>query len=192
MGALEYPAEFRGVAETMVAQHAISKIITLTSTYDHRVIQGAGSGEFLKIVESYLLGAEGFYDEIFQAIQIPFEPVRWSQDNQVNPDTEVSKVARIQQLIHAYRVHGHLIARTNPVGYQLHSNPDLNVESYGLTLWDLDRVWPTGGFGDKEQLPLRTMRVLSRSSTCTWKTVKPVNGSKRSWSMATASLAANV
>ena len=164
VGALEYPAEFRGVAETMVAQHAISKIITLTSTYDHRVIQGAGSGEFLKIVESYLLGAEGFYDEIFQAIQIPFEPVRWSQDNQVNPDTEVSKVARIQQLIHAYRVHGHLIARTNPVGYQLHSNPDLNVESYGLTLWDLDRVWPTGGFGDKEQLPLRTILARLREA----------------------------
>ena len=157
VGALEYPAEFRGVSDKIISQNAISKVITLTSTYDHRVIQGAGSGEFLKIVESYLLGAEGFYDEIFEAIRIPFKPLRWSRDNQVDPDIEVSKVARIQQLIHAYRVHGHLVAQTNPLGYHVLSHPDLELEKYGLSLWDLDRVWPTGGFGDKDALPLRTI-----------------------------------
>ena len=157
VGALEYPAEFRGVSDKIISQNAISKVITLTSTYDHRVIQGAGSGEFLKIVESYLLGAEGFYDEIFEAIRIPFKPLHWSRDNQVDPDIEVSKVARIQQLIHAYRVHGHLVAQTNPLGYQVLSHPDLELEKYGLSLWDLDRVWPTGGFGDKDALPLRTI-----------------------------------
>ncbi len=103
MGALEYPAEFR-VRE---AHHpaGLSKIITLTSTYDHRVIQGAGSGEFLKLVEHYLLGGDDFYDAIFRDLKVPFEPVRWARDNHVDDAHEISKVARIQQLIHAYRVH---------------------------------------------------------------------------------------
>ena len=78
-------------------------------------------------------------------------------DNHVDDAQEISKVARIQQLIHAYRVHGHLTAATNPVGYQMRSHPDLKLENYGLTLWDLDRVYPTGGFGGSERLPLRTI-----------------------------------
>lgn len=163
-GALDYPAEYRGTSEEVVAQHGVSKILTLTSTYDHRVIQGAGSGEFLKLVEHYLLGGDDFYTKIFQDLRIPFEPVRWARDNQVNPDIQVSKVARIQQLIHAFRVRGHLIAQTNPIGYQMLSHPDLRLENYGLTLWDLDRYWPTGGFGDKETLPLRTILELLRDA----------------------------
>ncbi|MDO5750152.1 MAG: multifunctional oxoglutarate decarboxylase/oxoglutarate dehydrogenase thiamine pyrophosphate-binding subunit/dihydrolipoyllysine-residue succinyltransferase subunit [Rothia sp. (in: high G+C Gram-positive bacteria)] len=164
VGALEYPAEFRGVSDKVINDKAISKIITLTSTYDHRVIQGAGSGEFLKLVEHYLLGGDGFYDAIFSDLRIPFEPVRWSRDNQLDTEVEVSKVARIQQLIHAYRVHGHLAAQTSPLASQVLSNPDLQIENYGLTLWDLDRVWPTGGFGGKERLPLRTILELLREA----------------------------
>ncbi|MDY3049920.1 MAG: multifunctional oxoglutarate decarboxylase/oxoglutarate dehydrogenase thiamine pyrophosphate-binding subunit/dihydrolipoyllysine-residue succinyltransferase subunit, partial [Rothia sp. (in: high G+C Gram-positive bacteria)] len=163
-GALDYPAEYRGTSEKVIANNGVSKILTLTSTYDHRVIQGAGSGEFLKLVEHYLLGGDGFYDQIFEDLRIPFEPVRWARDNQVNPDAQVSKVARIQQLIHAFRVRGHLIAQTNPIGYQMLSHPDLRLENYGLTLWDLDRYWPTGGFGDKDSLPLRTILALLREA----------------------------
>ena len=157
VGALEYPAEFRGLSEKLITQQGLSKIITLTSTYDHRVIQGAGSGEFLKLVEHYLLGGDDFYDAIFRDLKVPFEPVRWARDNHVDDAHEISKVARIQQLIHAYRVHGHLTAATNPVGYKMRSHPDLKLENYGLTLWDLDRVYPTGGFGGSERLPLRTI-----------------------------------
>ncbi|MFW0183635.1 multifunctional oxoglutarate decarboxylase/oxoglutarate dehydrogenase thiamine pyrophosphate-binding subunit/dihydrolipoyllysine-residue succinyltransferase subunit [Rothia sp. CCM 9417] len=163
-GALDYPAEYRGTSDKVIARNGVSKILTLTSTYDHRVIQGAGSGEFLKLVEHYLLGGDNFYDQIFEDLRIPFEPVRWARDNQVNPEAEVSKVARIQQLIHAFRVRGHLIAQTNPIGYQMLSHPDLQLENYGLTLWDLDRHWPTGGFGDKESLPLRTILELLREA----------------------------
>lgn len=163
-GALDYPAEYRGTSEKVIARNGVSKILTLTSTYDHRVIQGAGSGEFLKIVEHYLLGGDGFYDQIFQDLRIPFEPVRWARDNQVNPESEVSKVARIQQLIHAYRVRGHLVAQTNPIGYEMLSHPDLRLENYGLTLWDLDRHWPTGGFGENETLALRTILELLREA----------------------------
>ena len=166
VGALDYPAERRGSSPKVLAREGVSKILTLTSTYDHRVIQGAGSGEFLKLVDQYLQGEHGFYDEIFEVLRIPYEPVRWAVDNQVNPETEINKVARIQQLIHAYRVRGHLIAETNPLEYVMRKHPDLNIATYGLTLWDLDREWPTGGFGDASRLPLRTILQLLRDAYC--------------------------
>src|SRR4026209_217782 len=65
VGAMEHPAAFAGMSDDQLADLAISKIITLTSTYDHRIIQGAQSGEFLKVLHALLLGEEGFYDEIF-------------------------------------------------------------------------------------------------------------------------------
>jgi 2-oxoglutarate decarboxylase len=67
-GALEYPAEFSGMHEEQLAKLGVSKTITLTSTYDHRVIQGAGSGEFLKKVHELLIGERGFYEELFLSL----------------------------------------------------------------------------------------------------------------------------
>ncbi|WP_026555449.1 multifunctional oxoglutarate decarboxylase/oxoglutarate dehydrogenase thiamine pyrophosphate-binding subunit/dihydrolipoyllysine-residue succinyltransferase subunit [Arthrobacter sp. 35W] len=166
VGALDYPAEFQGSSEKIIAQNAISKILTLTSTYDHRVIQGAGSGEFLKVVHQLLLGAQGFYDEIFESLRIPYEPVRWSPDLQVDPADEINKVARIQQLIHSYRVRGHLMADTDPLEYVQRKHPDLDVLTYGLTLWDLDREWPTGGFGGKPMLKFRDILGVLRDAYC--------------------------
>ncbi|WP_284979710.1 multifunctional oxoglutarate decarboxylase/oxoglutarate dehydrogenase thiamine pyrophosphate-binding subunit/dihydrolipoyllysine-residue succinyltransferase subunit [Arthrobacter sp. fls2-241-R2A-200] len=166
VGALDYPAEFQGASEKIIAQNAISKILTLTSTYDHRVIQGAGSGEFLKLVHQLLLGAQNFYDEIFEALRIPYEPVRWSPDLQVDPADEINKVARIQQLIHSYRVRGHLMADTDPLEYVQRKHPDLDVLTYGLTLWDLDREWPTGGFGGKPMLKFRDILGVLRDAYC--------------------------
>src|SRR5699024_7344062 len=78
VGALEYPAEFQGASEKTLNQLAVSKVITLTSTYDHRVIQGATSGEFLKTMHQLLLGRDGFYEEIFEALRIPYQPIHWS------------------------------------------------------------------------------------------------------------------
>ncbi|MGG5751687.1 multifunctional oxoglutarate decarboxylase/oxoglutarate dehydrogenase thiamine pyrophosphate-binding subunit/dihydrolipoyllysine-residue succinyltransferase subunit [Zafaria sp. Z1313] len=166
VGALEYPAEFRGASEKTIASQGVGKIITLTSTYDHRVIQGAGSGEFLRLVESLLLGEQGFYDEIFEALRIPYEPVRWVVDNQVDVELQVNKIARIQQLIHAYRVRGHLMADTNPLEYVQRRHPDLDIQTYGLTLWDLDREWVTGGFGGQPRLPLRKILGVLRDAYC--------------------------
>ncbi|WP_026530390.1 multifunctional oxoglutarate decarboxylase/oxoglutarate dehydrogenase thiamine pyrophosphate-binding subunit/dihydrolipoyllysine-residue succinyltransferase subunit [Haematomicrobium sanguinis] len=165
-GALEYPAEFQGASEKTIAQNAISKIITLTSTYDHRVIQGAGSGEFLRIIHQLLLGEDNFYEEIFEELRIPYEPVKWMADIQVDPFDEINKVARIQQLIHAYRVRGHLMADTNPLEYVMRRHPDLDITSHGLTLWDLDREWPTGGFGGKDFLSLRKILGVLRDAYC--------------------------
>ncbi|WP_298251516.1 multifunctional oxoglutarate decarboxylase/oxoglutarate dehydrogenase thiamine pyrophosphate-binding subunit/dihydrolipoyllysine-residue succinyltransferase subunit [uncultured Arthrobacter sp.] len=165
-GALEYPAEFQGSSEKTLAKHAISKTITLTSTYDHRVIQGAGSGEFLRIIHQLLLGEQNFYDDIFESLRIPYEPVRWSADIQVDPMDQINKVARIQQLIHAYRVRGHLMADTNPLEYVQRKHADLDIRTHGLTLWDLDREWPTGGFGGKPTLKFRTMLGVLRDAYC--------------------------
>ncbi|WFP17658.1 multifunctional oxoglutarate decarboxylase/oxoglutarate dehydrogenase thiamine pyrophosphate-binding subunit/dihydrolipoyllysine-residue succinyltransferase subunit [Citricoccus muralis] len=166
VGALTYPAEFQGSSEKTLARLAISKTITLTSTYDHRVIQGASSGEFLKEVHQLLLGADGFYEEIFESLRIPYEPVRWKPDVQVNPEDQIGKVARIQQMIHAYRVRGHLIADVDPLEYSMRKHPDLDILSHGLTLWDLDREWPTGGFGGKSALPLRDILGVLRDAYC--------------------------
>ena len=130
------------------------------------MIQGAGSGEFLKLVHQLLLGAQDFYDEIFESLRIPYEPVRWSADKQVDPADEINKVARIQQLIHSYRVRGHLMADTDPLEYVQRKHPDLDVLTYGLTLWDLDREWPTGGFGGKPMLKFRDILGVLRDAYC--------------------------
>ena len=126
-GALEYPAEFQGASEKTLADLGICKTITLTCTYDHRVIQGAGSGEFLKIVHELLIGEQHFYEDIFAALRIPSDPIHWAQDINVDLADHVSKTARVQELINAYRVRGHLIADIDPLEYQQRMHPDLDV-----------------------------------------------------------------
>ncbi|HEY0773532.1 MAG TPA: 2-oxo acid dehydrogenase subunit E2, partial [Nocardioidaceae bacterium] len=118
VGAMEYPPEYQGASEETLVRNAVSKVMTLTSTYDHRVIQGAQSGEFLRRIHQLLLGAEGFYDEVFQALRIPYEPVRWVRDIPAGHQDDLSKVARVHELIHAYRVRGHLMADTDPLEYK--------------------------------------------------------------------------
>ena len=170
VGAMDYPAEFAGANEETLAQLAISKVITLTSTYDHRIIQGAQSGDFLRRIHELLLGAEGFYDEIFAALRIPYVPIRWVQDfansAQDEFDGKLDKATRVQQLIQAYRTSGHLMADIDPLEYQQRSHPDLDVVTHGLSLWDLDREFPTGGFGGKPRLPLRKILGRLRDSYC--------------------------
>jgi 2-oxoglutarate decarboxylase len=168
VGAMEYPPEWQGASEDAIARSAISKVMTLTSTYDHRVIQGAQSGEFLKRVHGLLLGEGEFYDEIFRSLRIPYEPIRWSQDIATSHDDEISKQARILELIHAYRVRGHMMADTDPLEYRQRSHPDLEVESHGLTLWDLDREFATGSFGGEGRrfMKLRSILGILRDSYC--------------------------
>ena len=166
VGAMDYPAEFHGASESTLARMAISKVLTLTSTYDHRVIQGAQSGDFLRRINELLLGAEGFYDEIFTALRIPYEPIRWAADFEVTKDSEIDKTARVQQLIASYRTWGHLMADIDPLVYRQRTHPDLDVQTHGLTLWDLDREFATGGFGGKPFLPLRKILGLLRDSYC--------------------------
>ena len=166
VGAMDYPAEFQGASEETLARMAISKVVTLTSTYDHRVIQGAQSGDFLRRIHEILLGAENFYDEIFAALRIPYEPIRWASDFEFSRDEEINKTARVQQLIQAYRTYGHLMADTDPLEYVQRSHPDLDVVNHGLTLWDLDREFATGGFGGEKFMKLRKILGILRDSYC--------------------------
>ncbi|MBD9698436.1 multifunctional oxoglutarate decarboxylase/oxoglutarate dehydrogenase thiamine pyrophosphate-binding subunit/dihydrolipoyllysine-residue succinyltransferase subunit [Flavimobilis sp. GY10621] len=166
VGAMDYPAEFQGASVERLARMGVSKVLTLTSTYDHRIIQGAHSGEFLRILGSKLLGEDGLYDRIFAALHIPYEPVRWVRDNTVDDDVEAAKPARIAELIHAFRSRGHLMADTDPLTYRVRRHPDLDVQTHGLTLWDLDRTFPTGGFGGKQKDTLRNILGLLRDSYC--------------------------
>src|SRR5690606_13264092 len=93
VGAMDYPAEYQGASEATIARMGISKVLTLTSTYDHRVIQGAQSGEFLALVHKKLLGLDGFYDRVFVALRVPYEPVRWVQDSATSDENEAAKPA---------------------------------------------------------------------------------------------------
>ena len=166
VGALEYPAEWQGASAETINRNAVSKILTLTSTYDHRIIQGAQSGDFLRIVHQLLLGEQGFYDEIFESLRIPYEPIRWVQDISATHDDDINKVARVQELIHAYRVRGHLMADTDPLEYRQRKHADLDVTTHGLSLWDLDRSFATGGFGGEPFLKLRRILGILRDSYC--------------------------
>jgi multifunctional 2-oxoglutarate metabolism enzyme len=169
VGAMEYPTEYQGAAEETMAKLAVSKVMTLTSTYDHRIIQGAQSGEFLRRLHRLLLGDEGFYDEIFQSLRIPYEPIRWAADLPHSHEEDISKQARILELIHAYRVRGHIMADTDPLEYKQRSHPDLDVATHGLTLWDLDREFATGSFGeqsDRRFMKLRDILGILRDSYC--------------------------
>jgi multifunctional 2-oxoglutarate metabolism enzyme len=166
VGAMEYPAAYQGASEETMAKLAISKTVTLTSTYDHRIIQGAQSGDFLRIVHHLLLGQDGFYDLIFESLRIPYEPVRWVKDFPYGHEDDVARSARVQELIHAYRVRGHLMADTNPLETVQRKHEDLDIIQHGLTLWDLEREFATGGFGGKPIMRLREILGVLRDSYC--------------------------
>lgn len=166
VGAMEYPAPYQGMSEATLAELAVSKVITLTSTYDHRIIQGAQSGEFLKVMHELLLGEHGFYDQIFTSLRIPYEPVRWMRDVAIDGEGQINKTARVHELIHAYRVRGHLMADTDPLEFKIRKHPDLDVLQHGLTLWDLDRQFPVNGFAGRQRMKLRDVLGVLRDTYC--------------------------
>ena len=164
VGAMEHPADWQGASEESIVRNAVSKIMTLTSTYDHRIIQGAQSGEFLRRIHQLLLGEEDFFGDLFRSLRIPYEPVRWAHDISASHETDLDKTVRVQEIIHAYRVRGHLMADTDPLEYEQRTHPDLDVLSHGLTLWDLDREFATGGFGGRPLMKLREILGVLRDA----------------------------
>ncbi len=172
-GAIEYPAEYQAMAAEALSQLGISKAISISSTYDHRIIQGAESGAFLARVHELIIGKHNFYDDIFANLGIPHVPFRWNVDRnpfftQGDQVLEQSiKEARVIELINAYRVRGHLIADTDP----LHALPrlyhaELDLETYGLTIWDLDRVFTTDGLANKQASTLREILDVLQRAYC--------------------------
>ena len=153
-GAIDYPAEYRGASPEVTAMLGIGKVMMITCTYDHRIIQGAESGLFLAKVQSLLQGEDGFYEQIFADLKTPYRPVRWEPDRaaavpgMAGRIEEVAKQAAVLQLINAYRVRGHLIADLDPLGSEPSYHPELDPATYGLTIWDLDREFLTGSLGE--------------------------------------------
>jgi 2-oxoglutarate decarboxylase len=169
-GSIDYPAAFQGAADETRALLGLSKVMTISCTYDHRIIQGAESGVFLGKVQSLLDGNDGFYEEVFNHLHMPHQPVRWVKDRQpLLPGTsvrtaEIAKQAGIMQMINAYRVRGHLIADLDPLGAEPSYHAELDPETYGLTVWDLDREFITGSLGeaigDGGPKPVATLREI--------------------------------
>ncbi|MGA4507294.1 multifunctional oxoglutarate decarboxylase/oxoglutarate dehydrogenase thiamine pyrophosphate-binding subunit/dihydrolipoyllysine-residue succinyltransferase subunit [Propionibacteriaceae bacterium G1746] len=168
MGSIDYPPEFMGNSVSRLNEMGVSKITTMTSTYDHRIIQGAASGEFLKTIADLLLGANGFYDDMFTSLRIPYAPLRWANDISGHRTNQVPKAARVVELIQAYRQIGHLAADIDPLEYKARTHTDLELDTHGLTIWDLDREFAVGHFGGQRRayLTLREILDILRSSYC--------------------------
>lgn len=171
-GAIDYPVEFQSVRPEVLTTLAVSKVVTMTSTYDHRIIQGAESAEFLAYMHKLLIGEYRFYDQIFASLKIPFEPVRWSVDISVrkygldSTRTRVEKGAHVVQMINAYRVRGHLLASINPLGNDSYYYAELDPAYYGFTIWDLDRDFPGSSSWEESSYSLRTIIERLRETYC--------------------------
>jgi multifunctional 2-oxoglutarate metabolism enzyme len=172
-GAIEYPAEYQAMAAEALSQLGISKAIAISSTYDHRIIQGAESGAFLARVHEFLIGQKAFYNAIFSDLAIPYTPLRWNRDRNpffLGEDKEreqTIKEARVIELINAYRVRGHLIADIDPLhALPVLYHPELDIETYGLTIWDLDRIFVTDGLANRESATLREILDILQHAYC--------------------------
>ncbi len=171
-GALDYPPEYRSMAPRTLSLLGISKVMTVTSTYDHRIIQGAESGLFLARMEELLRGEDSFYERIFEDLKVPHRPIKWEIDE--NPGLfgpagskeEIEKQARVLQLINAYRVRGHLVADLDPLDSTRAPHKDLDPATYGLTIWDLDREFITNGLAGTDRLTLREILEILRDTYC--------------------------
>ncbi|MBA2292722.1 MAG: multifunctional oxoglutarate decarboxylase/oxoglutarate dehydrogenase thiamine pyrophosphate-binding subunit/dihydrolipoyllysine-residue succinyltransferase subunit [Gemmatimonadales bacterium] len=145
-GAIAFPPAFATADKAAMRKLGISKVMMLTSTYDHRVIQGAESGSFLRLVDQLLRGEEGFYEEVADAIGVtlgaapattspaaPTVPVPLTPGSAVATTAQVDAVAAAMMLVNAYRTHGHLAASLDPLGTDPVGDPALDPASVGLT-----------------------------------------------------------
>ncbi|MGB6060503.1 MAG: multifunctional oxoglutarate decarboxylase/oxoglutarate dehydrogenase thiamine pyrophosphate-binding subunit/dihydrolipoyllysine-residue succinyltransferase subunit [Candidatus Aquilonibacter sp.] len=150
-GAIGYPPGFQSASEPALRQLGVSKVMQMTSTYDHRVIQGAQSGEYLRRVDQLLQGADNFYETLFsqlgvkahdltadrpQAERHGFGVAESGQDDRVQPaptDEMLRAVAAAMAIVSGYRTHGHLAAHLDPLGSEPVGDPKLDPASYGLT-----------------------------------------------------------
>ncbi|MBU2491369.1 MAG: multifunctional oxoglutarate decarboxylase/oxoglutarate dehydrogenase thiamine pyrophosphate-binding subunit/dihydrolipoyllysine-residue succinyltransferase subunit [Bacteroidetes bacterium] len=190
-GAIDYPAEFKAMNTASLASLGVGKVMNITSTYDHRIIQGAESGEFLAEVDNLLLGKNNFYDSIFEDLHIPQKPVSWGVDTSIKvygggnqSNEEIEKQAIILQLINMYRVRGHLIANLNPLSNSAAYHEELDPATYGFTIWDYDREFLTGTLAGKRTGTLRDILDILHQTYCDKIGVEYMhiqNPSEKSW-----------
>ena len=152
-GSLAYPVEWRHAPPEKIKALGVSKVMTMTSTYDHRVIQGAESGSFLRRIEELLQGEDDFYESVAGDLGIDAAPITAAHPASASapplpapgapgvqgpavakPDTELLQaVQAATSLLKAYRTHGHLAARLDPLGSEPKGDPALQPESVNLT-----------------------------------------------------------
>ncbi|MEO5901573.1 MAG: multifunctional oxoglutarate decarboxylase/oxoglutarate dehydrogenase thiamine pyrophosphate-binding subunit/dihydrolipoyllysine-residue succinyltransferase subunit [Ilumatobacteraceae bacterium] len=169
VGSIDYPAEFQGADERSLSTLGVSKIVTITSTYDHRIIQGAESGLLLKEIHERLLGDHDFYQTVFNSLGVPYSAVQWRVDQ--NPDSSeeamLHKQMQVATLIRVHRVRGHLIADLDPLRWKKPEMPvELDPATYGLTIWDLDREFLTGGVAGAPKMTLGNLLGVLRDAYC--------------------------
>lgn len=171
-GAINYPAEFQAMSPEVLNHLGISKVMTVTCTYDHRIIQGAESGSFLALIHSLLNGERDFYDQIFSDLAIPYEPIQYGTDNNAGFVGEslsieaTKKAVSVMQLIQMYRTNGHMLANLNPLSSGPGNSPELELSYFGLSVWDLDREFYCAGLGGREKAPLRDILHMLRTTYC--------------------------
>ena len=171
-GSIDYPPGFEASTKDVISMLGISKVMNVTSTYDHRIIQGAESGLFLKKLNELLIGEDSFYETIFADLEMPIKPVQWKLDNnpedfsEINNLKEIEKHAKAIQMINMFRVRGHLLSNLDPLKPKAHYHPELDPTNYGFTVWDYDRVFFTGGLGGYNTMKLRDILEMLRQTYC--------------------------
>jgi 2-oxoglutarate dehydrogenase E1 component len=168
-GAIGYPPEYAGLSAEAISNLGLSKVMTLTSTYDHRVIQGAESGAFLATIEKLLQGESGFYTRIFAELTIPQEPVKEGETRRATAGgaETVAKQAGVIKLVRPFRVPGHLSAHLDPLGSPPLHQEELDLSFYGLSAWDLDRRFAAGMLaGSRDARSLRETLDILRDTYC--------------------------
>ena len=157
-GSIAYPAEWAHAPADKLKSLGVSKVMTMTSTYDHRIIQGAESGSFLRRIDQLLQGEDGFYESVAEALELaasvvtnaypasasappPPRPPPPRRRGAAPPDTELLQaVQAATSLLKAYRTHGHLAARLDPLGKEPRGDPAIEPENLNLTPELMSRI----------------------------------------------------
>jgi 2-oxoglutarate dehydrogenase E1 component len=157
-GAISVPPGLKSVDPVKLRELGVGKVMTMTSTYDHRVIQGAESGQFLRRIDELLQGESGFYESIFEALEIQAdegpppgveerrkdgagpvtaaEPAPSAHRPGISGEADLALLQAVQaatSVVKAHRMHGHLAARLDPLGSEPESDPALNPANVNLT-----------------------------------------------------------
>ncbi len=170
-GAITVPAAFQGASEQALTELGVGRSMVLTSTYDHRVIQGAESGQFLDWMHRLLCGEEGFFEGIFRSLKVPYRPVKLTHDRRpplgssLREAENLERAAGLMTYIRSYRVRGHLLADLDPLTYEPKDWPELDMSTYGLTIWDKERTFYSDGVTRK---PFATLREIQETLHLTY------------------------
>src|ERR1700733_7316077 len=152
-GAIGYPPGLAAIGEAIGAE----KVMTMTSTYDHRIIQGAESGRFLQRIEALLQGEDGFYERVFADLGVALGPLAPTPEARaITPPAGVpaipaatpgaideemlQAVQAATSLLKAHRTHGHLAAKLDPLGREPEGDPALDPVPLGLTPELMERI----------------------------------------------------